>query len=255
MSRPGARPTPRDRTRGTDRPRRKPTLGGWHRRKRHASCAAPGTRSPSCSTSSSATCCRISMWISHRPAVRRCGCSTPPAATGGSCSSCDGGSAGPASPPSSPDVMSTRRCSQTIDDRSVRTIHADALTHDWGTQRSTSWSAIRRSCRRWRPPPAARLEPRTGVGPTPTPPPSSSPWRSGSPDPDGGRVGLVLPQSIIGARDAGPVRAQVGRRCRSGLVVVGAAPAAFRRRGERLRARVPAAVDGGDQSSDVGPAS
>ena len=27
--------------------------------------------------------------------------------------------------------------------------------------------------------------------------------------PDGGRVGLVLPQSIIGARDAGPVRAQV----------------------------------------------
>ena len=29
--------------------------------------------------------------------------------------------------------------------------------------------------------------------------------------PDGGRVGLVLPQSIVGARDAGPVRAEVER--------------------------------------------
>jgi SAM-dependent methyltransferase len=29
--------------------------------------------------------------------------------------------------------------------------------------------------------------------------------------PDGGRVGLVLPQSIVGARDAGPVRAAVAR--------------------------------------------
>ena len=32
--------------------------------------------------------------------------------------------------------------------------------------------------------------------------------------PDGGRVGLVLPQSIVGARDAGPVRAEVARTAR-----------------------------------------
>ena len=50
------------------------------------------------------------------------------------------------------------------------------------------------------------------------------------PHPDGGRIGLVLPQSILGARDAG-ARARASRRRsrRPRVVVVGAAPAALRR--------------------------
>ena len=55
---------------------------------------------------------------------------------------------------------------------------------------------------------------RGAAAPTPTLPPSSSPSRCGAARPDGGRVGLVLPQSVLATRDTAPIRAAVLHRRR-----------------------------------------
>jgi SAM-dependent methyltransferase len=91
-------------------------------------------------------------------------------------------------------------------------IHADALTHDWGD--STFDVVI------GNPPFLSQMAAGTTRG--------GSSRHGGGPyadaaaeflslavrlaDPDRGRVGLVLPQSILGARDAAPVRASVNRQ-------------------------------------------
>ena len=54
--------------------------------------------------------------------------------------------------------------------------------------------------------------------------------------PDGGRVALVLPQSVLSSRDTGPIRAAVRSRARRRRLLV-VADAGVRRRGDGLRAR------------------
>ena len=87
----------------------------------------------------------------------------------------------------------------------------DALDRDWGDDRRTTWSL-------GNPPYLSQLAAATSRGRssasraaarTPTPPPSSSSWPSVSPGRAAGASGCVLPQSILGSRDAGPVRARV----------------------------------------------
>lgn len=91
----------------------------------------------------------------------------------------------------------------------VRTIHADALTHDWGDERFDIVIG--------NPPFLSQMSSSTTRG--------GSSRHGGGPyantaaeflalaidlaDPDGSVVGLVLPQSILAARDAGPVRERV----------------------------------------------
>jgi hypothetical protein len=93
----------------------------------------------------------------------------------------------------------------------VRRVHADALTHDWGDERfdvvvgnppflSQMASATTRGGAS-----------RHGGGPYAD---AAAEFLSLSvqlADPGNGRVGLVLPQSILAARDAGPVREEVAR--------------------------------------------
>ncbi len=99
---------------------------------------------------------------------------------------------------------------QTIDDRSVRTIHADALTHDWGTQRFDIVVGNPPFLSQMAAATSRRGSSRHGGGPYADAAAEFLALAIRLARPDGGRVGLVLPQSIIGARDAGPVRAQVG---------------------------------------------
>ena len=96
-----------------------------------------------------------------------------------------------------------------VADPSIRLIHADALTHDWGQE---TFDIVVGN-----PPFLSQMAAVTTRG--------GSSRHGGGPyagaaveflalavrlaDPDGGRVGLVLPQSVLGARDAAPVRARV----------------------------------------------
>jgi SAM-dependent methyltransferase len=99
---------------------------------------------------------------------------------------------------------------QTIDDPSVRTIHADALTHDWGAQRFDIVVGNPPFLSQMAAATSRRGSSRHGGGPYADAAAEFLALAIRLARPDGGRVGLVLPQSIIGARDAGPVRAQVG---------------------------------------------
>lgn len=97
-----------------------------------------------------------------------------------------------------------------VDDRSFRLIHADALAHDWGTE---TFDIVVGN-----PPFLSQMATVTTRG--------GSSRHGGGPyagaaveflalavalaRPDSGRVGLVLPQSVLGARDAAPVRSRVG---------------------------------------------
>ncbi len=96
-----------------------------------------------------------------------------------------------------------------VADRSIRLIHADALAHDWGAERFDIVVG--------NPPFLSQMATDTTRG--------GSSRHGGGPyagaaveflalsvalaKADGGRVGLVLPQSLLGARDAAPVRARV----------------------------------------------
>ncbi len=96
-----------------------------------------------------------------------------------------------------------------ITDRRVRRVHADALAHDWDgatfdiivgnppflSQMATSTTR--------------RGASRHGGGPYADAAVEFLALAVGLARPDGGRVGLVLPQSILGARDASPVRRRV----------------------------------------------
>ncbi len=95
--------------------------------------------------------------------------------------------------------------------RWISAVHGDALDHDWGDRRFDVVVG--------NPPFLSQMASVTTRG--------GSSRHGGGPyadaaaeflalavrlaDPDGGRVGLVLPQSILGARDAGPIRAEVDR--------------------------------------------
>ena len=68
------------------------------------------------------------------------------------------------------------------------------------------------------------------------------PRRSRCVRPGGGRIGLVLPQSILASRDAAPVRAELDRAGDDHVVVVVAA-ARVRRPGARVRARLRGSAD------------
>lgn len=97
-----------------------------------------------------------------------------------------------------------------ITDARVRRVHADALVHDWG---ATAADIVIGN-----PPFLSQMATGTTRG--------GSSRHGGGPyadaaveflalatrlaRPDGGRVGLVLPQSVLGARDAEPVRREVG---------------------------------------------
>jgi SAM-dependent methyltransferase len=97
-----------------------------------------------------------------------------------------------------------------IDDDSLRIVHADALSHDWGDERFDVVVG--------NPPFLSQMAAATTRGGASRH--GGGPYADAAAEflalairlarPDGGRVGLVLPQSIIGARDAGPVRLQVG---------------------------------------------
>ncbi|MEO6651433.1 MAG: N-6 DNA methylase [Ilumatobacteraceae bacterium] len=97
-------------------------------------------------------------------------------------------------------------------DRSIRLIHADALSHDWGAE---TFDLVIGN-----PPFLSQMAVATTRG--------GSSRHGGGPyadaaveflslavalaAPDGGRIGLVLPQSLLGARDAAPVRASVAEQ-------------------------------------------
>ena len=86
--------------------------------------------------------------------------------------------------------------------------------------RSTSLSATRRSCRSSPPPPHGAADRHTAAVHMRTPRSSSSRWRCVSPRPDGGRVGLVLPTSVVATRDATAVRREVLQHARPLVVLV-----------------------------------
>jgi hypothetical protein len=93
----------------------------------------------------------------------------------------------------------------------VRTIHADALTHDWGDEHFDIVVG--------NPPFLSQMSGATTRGGSSTH--GGGPYANAAAeflslairlaDPAGSVVGLVLPQSILAARDAGPVRDQVDR--------------------------------------------
>lgn len=94
---------------------------------------------------------------------------------------------------------------------SVRTIEADALSYDWGDERFDIVIG--------NPPFLSQMAAETarggssvhGGGPYANAAAEFLALAVGLADPDGSAVGLVLPQSILAARDAGPVRAHVDR--------------------------------------------
>lgn len=98
-----------------------------------------------------------------------------------------------------------------VDHPAVRCMHADALAHDWGHERFDLVVG--------NPPYLSQMAAATTRGGASRH--GGGPYADAAVEflalsvrlarPDGGRVGLVLPQSILGARDAAPVRAQVAR--------------------------------------------
>jgi SAM-dependent methyltransferase len=99
-----------------------------------------------------------------------------------------------------------------ISDPSVRRIHADALTYEWGDERfdivignPPFLSQMAASTTRGR-------ASRHGGGPYMDAAAEFLALAVRLASPDGGRIGLVLPQSILAARDAGPVREAVSRQ-------------------------------------------
>jgi SAM-dependent methyltransferase len=94
----------------------------------------------------------------------------------------------------------------------VSAVHADALTHDWGDERFDVVVG--------NPPFLSQMAAGTTRGGAS--PHGGGPYADAAAEflalavrlarPDGGAVALVLPQSILGARDAAPVRAAVGAR-------------------------------------------
>lgn len=101
-----------------------------------------------------------------------------------------------------------------ITDERIRGIHADALTHEWGS--FTADVVI------GNPPFLSQMavdttrggSSRHGGGPYADAAVEFLALATRLARPDGGRVGLVLPQSVLGARDAEPVRRQVGEMAR-----------------------------------------
>ena len=87
-----------------------------------------------------------------------------------------------------------------------------ARTTIGATSASTSCSATHRSSPSSRPARRGAGRAVTAAVRTPTPRPSSSPSLCASARPGGGRVGLVLPQSMLASRDAAEVRSEVDRR-------------------------------------------
>lgn len=98
---------------------------------------------------------------------------------------------------------------ESITDDRVHVVHADALEHDWGT---SSFDLVIGN-----PPYLSQMATGTTRGGASRH--GGGPYADAAAEflalavrlarADGGRVGLVLPQSILGARDAEPVRAQV----------------------------------------------
>ncbi len=96
-----------------------------------------------------------------------------------------------------------------IDDPSIRIVHADALTHDWGDRRFDIVIG--------NPPFLSQMAVATTRGGSSAH--GGGPYADAAAEflalavrlarSDGGRVALVLPQSILASRDAGPVRATV----------------------------------------------
>ena len=96
-----------------------------------------------------------------------------------------------------------------IIDRAVRSVHADALTHDWG---EAGFDIVVGN-----PPYLSQMAAATTRGGASRH--GGGPYADAAAEflalavtlarPGGGRVGLVLPQSILGARDAAPVRERV----------------------------------------------
>jgi hypothetical protein len=103
-----------------------------------------------------------------------------------------------------------RAALDSIGDERIHRIHADALEHDWGTFAADIVVG--------NPPFLSQMAAGTTRGGASRH--GGGPYADAAAEflalavrlarPDGGRVGLVLPQSVLGARDAEPVRRQVG---------------------------------------------
>ena len=105
------------------------------------------------------------------------------------------------------------RALDAIERPAVRRLHADALARDWGDERFDLVVG--------NPPFLSQMAATTtrggasrhGGGPYADAAVEFLALAVNLADPTGGRVGLVLPQSVLGARDAAPVRAAVAARC------------------------------------------
>lgn len=99
-----------------------------------------------------------------------------------------------------------------ISDSSIRPVHADALTHEWGDEQFDIVIG--------NPPFLSQMAAGTTRGGASRH--GGGPYMDAAAEflalavrlavPDGGRIGLVLPQSILAARDCGPVREAVSRQ-------------------------------------------
>ena len=99
-----------------------------------------------------------------------------------------------------------------ISDSSIRQVHADALTYEWGDERFDIVIG--------NPPFLSQMAAGTTRGGASRH--GGGPYMDAAAEflalavrlagPDGGRIGLVLPQSILAARDCGPVREAVSRQ-------------------------------------------
>jgi hypothetical protein len=97
-----------------------------------------------------------------------------------------------------------------VPDRDARLILADALAHDWRGERFDIVIGNPPFLSQMAATTTRRGSSRHGGGPYADAAAEFLALSCELARPDGGRIGLVLPQSILGARDAGPVRDRVG---------------------------------------------